>query len=227
MKTILRFILSASVWCMASAMADDAPAVSLGILNPLAGESVPAGVIPVSNTKRIEATITFDKKGKDGLPALAEVPLNPAQGQNPDPYITIKVTDFTSGAVIPVKVFPYEKTAKDGKEVVNLSMEILETAEVRQGKIQAFVDEARTRQATVRGAESEELVDRLAAKNAEVVAAMEKIYAENRVGKFMVIAEYHSTTSTAWVGTTSSQELVVEVKNKGAFLDSLKKPGEE
>jgi hypothetical protein len=224
MKTILRFILSASVWCMASAMADEAPAVTLSILNPLAGESVPAGVVPVSNTKRIEATLIFDKKGKGGLPALAEVPLNPDQGQNPDPYITIKVTDFTSGAVIPVKVFPYERTAKDGKEVANLSMEILETAEVRQGKIQAFVDEARTQQATVPGAASEELVDRLAAKNAEVVAAMEKIYYENRVGKFKVIAEYHSTTSTAWVGTTSSQELVVEVKNKGAFLDSLKKP---
>ena len=224
MKTIIRFLLSASLWCMASAMAEEVPAVTLAILNPLAGESVPAGVIPVSNIKRIEATLTFDKKGKDGLPALAEVPLNPAQGQNPKQYITIKVTDFTSGAVIPVKVFPYEKTANDGKEVVNFSMEILETAEVRQGKIQAFVDEVRTQQATVPGEESEDLVDRLAAKNAEVVAAMEKLYSESRVGKFKVIAEYHSTSSTAWVGTTSSQELVVEVKNKGAFLDSLKTP---
>jgi hypothetical protein len=224
MKTIIRFLLIASMGCMASAMADEVPAVTLAILNPLAGEPVPAGVTPVSNIKRIEVMLTFDKKGKDGLPALAQVPLNPAQAENPDQFITIKVADFTSGTVIPVKVFPYEKTANDGKEVVNFSMEILEKAGAREGKIQAFVDGVRTQQATVPGAESKDLVHRLAVKNDEAVAALKTIYSENRVGKFKVVAEYHSSNSTAWVGSTSSQELVVEVKRKGAFLDSLKKP---
>jgi hypothetical protein len=82
----------------------------------------------------------------------------------------------------------------------------------------------RTQQAKVPSEESEQLVDRLAAKNAEVVVAMEKIYFENLVGKFKVIAEYHSTSSATWVGTISSQELVVDMKDKGAFFDSLKTP---
>jgi hypothetical protein len=224
MKTIVRFLLSASMWCMACARADEAPTVALSLLNPLAGESVPAGVIPVSNIKRMEVELTLDKKEKEDFPDLPVVPLNPAQGENPNQYITIKVSDSSSGTPIPVKVSYYGSTRKDGKEVVGFYLEILEPAEARLGKIQAWAAEARAQQAAIPGEESEKLVKALDEKSAEVVAAMDKVYFENRLGKFKVIAEYHSKAPAGWVGTTSSQELVVEVKNKGAFLDTLKKP---
>lgn len=209
---------------MACVRADEAPALTLSILNPLAEESVPAGVIPVSNIKRIEAMVTLDKKIKEDFPDLPVLPLNPPQGQNPNEYIMIKVSDFSSGAPISVKVSYFGGAHEDGKEVVKFYLEVLEPAEVRLGKIQAFFAEARAEQAAIPGEKSEQLVKAFDEKSAEVVAAMDKLYSENRVGKFKVIAEYHSTAPTAWVGTTSSQELVVEVKNKGAFLDTLKKP---
>ncbi|WP_265594530.1 hypothetical protein [Haloferula sp. BvORR071] len=224
MKTIIPFLLSASMWCMACARAEEAPALTLAILNPLAGESVPAGVIPVSNIKRIDVEFTLDRKIEEDFRESGVLPVNPAQGQNPNEYITIKVSDFASGAPVPVKVSYYGSGGEDGKEAVKYSMEILQPAEVRLGKIQAWATEVLAQQAAIPSEERDQRLNKLDEKRAEIVAAMDKLYFENPLGKFKVIAEYHSKAPAAWVGTTSSQELVVEVKNKGTFFDTLKKP---
>ncbi len=213
---------------MACAKAEEAPVLTLAILNPLAEESVPAGVIPLSNIKRIDVEFTLDRKiEEEDVSESGVLPVNPAQGQNPNEYITIKVTDVASGAPVPVKVNYYGSGGKDGKKIVNYSMEILQPSEVRLAKIQAWVAEVRAQQAAIPGEESEQLLNKFDEKSAELVAAMDKLYYENRLGKFKVIAEYHSKAPAAWVGTTSSQELVVEVKDKGSFVETLKKPTPE
>lgn len=204
--------------------ASENPEITTTILNCLEGEAVPAGTCAVSNVKRIEAKIVLDRKDNANLPPFAEAAINPESPESPDHFIIVKATESSAGAVVPVKSVAYEKTAEDGKEVVKITIEILEENNARQNKIQAYVDQVRTQQAAVPGAESQELVDEMIAKNADIVSAMEKLYIENRTGNYILAVDYHSTHAGSWVGQVASSPITVEVLNKGSFFDSLQTP---
>jgi hypothetical protein len=204
--------------------ASENPEITTTILNCLEGEAVPAGICAVSNVKRIEAKIVLDRKGNANLPPFAEAAINPGPPDSPDQFIVVKATESSSGAAVPIKSVAYEKTAEDGKEVVKITIEILEENNVRQNKIQTYVDQVRTQQAAVPGAESQKLVDEMIAKNADIVSAIEKLYIENRTGNYTLVVEYHSTHAGSWVGQVTSSPITVEVLNKGSFFDSLQTP---
>lgn len=204
--------------------ASENPEITTTILNCLNGETVPAGTCAVSNVKRIEAKIVLDRKGNANLPQFAEAAINPKPSDSSDHFIVVKATESSSGVAVPIKSVAYEKTAEDGKEVMKITIEILEENNVRKNKIQTYVDQVRVHQAAVPGAESQELVDEMIAKNSDIVSAMEKLYIENRTGNYTLVVEYHSTHAGSWVGQVTSSPITVEVINKGSFFDSLQTP---
>ena len=197
------------------------PGISAVILNGLAGESVPAGTCALSNVQRIEAKIVLDRRGLGNLPPFAGAAINPEPVGSEDHFILVKITEGSNGSEVPVKAIAYEKTVENGKDVVKVTIELPEVSATRQTKIQAYVDQIKTQQASVPGQESQEIVDEIVAKNADIVAAMDKLYTENRTGNFTLVVEYHSTRAGAWIGQVASLPLPIAVLNKGSFFDSL------
>lgn len=220
-----RYLILSIIMAMTTlqASASGPPEITMSILNCLEGEAVPSGTCAASNVKRIEASIVFDAKNIGNLPTFSEVSINPEPSDSPAHFIIVKATENPSGTTVPMKVAAYGKTAEGGKEVIQVTIEILEEANVRQNKIQTFVDQVRIQQGTVPGAESQELVDEMTAKNTDIVSAMETLYTENRLGSYTLVVEYHSTEGS-WTGQVVSPPVAIEVLNKGSFFDSLQTP---
>lgn len=204
--------------------ASEEPEISASVLNRLEEESVPAGVYAVSNIKRIESKITFDPKGNAGLPPFSKMAINPDPANGTTNFIVVKVTETATGSIVPVKVSAHERSAEDGKETLGMTIEILEDENIRQNKIQTFIDEVKNDQSTVPGAESQELVNEMNAKNADIVASLKNLYSENRVGSYNLTLEYHSTQQGAWTGQVTSVPIVLQVLNKGSFFDLIRTP---
>lgn len=203
--------------------ASGAPEITMTILNFLEGEAVPSGTCAVSNVKRIEADIVFNRKGNMSLQAFAQTAINPEPTDSPTHFIIVKATESSTGNSVSLKTIAYGKTAENGKEVVQITIEILEQSNIRQNKSQAYVDQVKAQQAAVPGAESLELVDEMTAQNADIVSAMENLYIENRLGNYTLVVEYYSTQGS-WIGQVASPPVDIEVLNKGSFFDSLQTP---
>lgn len=206
---------------IASAMSED-PQVSIKPVNCLTDGSGAQGICALSNFKKIELELTFDPRGNSALKSLGETALNPT-GTMPTNYIVVRAVDNQSGASLPVKVGAHGAAQKDNKQLLYLNVEILEDSSVRQGKMQAFVNQTKA-QDLATGAASQAVVDEATQKNAEILSALDKMYVENRVGRFKLSAEYHSAQSIAWNGTVTSSEVVVDVLNKGSGFTALQGP---
>lgn len=206
---------------IASAMSQT-PQISVKPLNCLADGSGTPGVCALSNIKRIELEVTFDPKGNNSLKSLGEASINPS-GTMPENYIVINAIDNSTNTAMPVKVSAYGAASNDKKQIVYINLEILENSSTRQGKIQTFVDQTKAQDLTS-GAATQTVVDEATAKNAEIISAVEQMYVENRVGRFKLSAEYHSTQSGAWNGTATSSKVTVDVVNKGNGFTALQSP---
>jgi len=222
MKNLTAFLFVVGFFATINLAMSQTPQITVKPLNCLADGSGTQGICALSNIKRIEVEVTFDPKGNDSLKSLGETAINPT-GTVPANYIVIRAVDNQIGANMPVKVGAYGAAQKDKKQIVYINLEILEEASVRQNKMQAFVDQTKT-QDLASGAASQTVVDEATQKNAEIMSALEKMYVENRLGRFKLSAEYHSTQSGAWTGTVTSPEATVDVVNKGSGFTALQSP---
>jgi hypothetical protein len=73
------------------------------------------------------------------------------------------------------------------------------------------------------GAANQNTIDEASKKNGEIVSALDHYYLENRVGRFRILVEFHSSTAVGWSGVVKSAEVPVEILNKGNGLDSFGK----
>lgn len=205
------------------AFSSDAPEITIEVSNCLEGEAVPAGTCAVSNVKKISATIVFDRNSNESLPPFSEISLNPEPAESPNHFIVVTISDSATGTALPVDTIAYEKASENDKEVLKIQIEVLEEPNIRQQKIQSFVNQVKADQEAIPGGESQDLVNEMTAKNAEIVSAMESLYSENRLGSYNITVKYHSTQGS-WIGETMSSPIAIEVINKGSFFDSLQAP---
>lgn len=222
MKNPLNLLFVVGFFAALTSAMCQTPEISIKPLNCLTDGSGTQGICALSNLKRIEVEVTFDPKGNDSLKGFGETAINPT-GTMPANYIVIRAVHIQSGTNIPVKVGAYGAAPKDKKQLVFVNLEILEDASVRQGKIQGFINQAKTED-LASGKASQQLVDKVTQQNAQAIEALDKFYVENRLGRFKVSAEYHSTQSGAWNGTITGPEVTVEVVNKGSGFTALQSP---
>lgn len=192
--------------------------ISIKVLNCLTDGSGTPGICALSNIKRIELEVTFEPRG-DTLKRLAETAINPT-GTMPANYLVIGAITDPGGAAVPVKAASYGTSGSDSKQVINVYLEILEEATVRQNKIQAFINQMKA-EAIAAGA-AQDVIDKFTLPNAPEL--LSHYYLENRLGRFKLTAEYHSTQQGAWNGTATSPEVTVDVVNKGSGIAALQNP---
>lgn len=195
------------------------PQISIQMGNCLTDGSGTPGICAASNIKRIELEVTFEPKGNSTLKRLAEIAINPT-GTMPSNYLVIGAVIDQGGAAVPVKFASYGTSGTDGRQVINVYLEILEDASVRQNKIQTFLNQMKT-EAIAAGA-AQDVIDKLTLPNAPDL--MGHYYLENRLGRFKLSAEYHSIQGGAWNGTATSPEVTVDVVNKGSGITALQSP---
>jgi len=222
MKNLPTLLFVAGFFATITSAMSQTPQISINPLNCLTDGSGTQGICSLSNIKRIELEVTFDPKGNDSLKSLGETAVNPT-GTMPENYIVIRAVDNQGGANMLVKVGAYGAAQKDKKQIVYINLEILEEASVRQNKMQVFINQTKA-QDLASGAASQTVVDEATQKNAEIMSALERMYVENRLGRFKISAEYHSTQSGAWNGTITSPEVTVDVVNKGSGFTALQSP---
>lgn len=124
---------------------------------------------------------------------------------------------------MPVKVRARGAAENDQTQIIYINPEVLEGAAVRRDKLQATINQIEA-EGLASGKASQQLIDKLTQQNAQAIEALDYYYMENRLVRFKVSAEYHSTQSGAWNGIATSGKITVDVVNKGSGLDPLKAP---
>jgi len=190
------------------------PILDVKILNALVGEEVEAGVVPVSNIKRIKAEITFDKKDNATLRAFSGTAVN-VSAQLPENFLAVTIND-TTGAEIPVKVGVTGTNMVEGKQGLRITIEIPDLQENRMNKIGNYLD---AMHATALQ-QDPDAANKITARREQIVAALDKSFMENIVGRFNLTVKYTSSQPGAWNGEVSAPITTIEVKNKGTFFST-------
>lgn len=201
--------------------AEDDPEVAVSVSNCLEGEAVPVGTCAVSNIKRIESKIFFERKDHMDLLPFRKMVINPAMTDLPDYYVVVKVIDKTTGAIMPIKaLITGVSSGVEGKEeVLEIQIEILEDSNVRENKMLAYFDQL-IKESTASGEESHELINQLVTKKDDWLLAMDRYYMENLVGSYSLVVEYHSTNTASWNGKITCSPITLQVLNKGSYFDN-------
>lgn len=199
-------------------LAQESLKVDLKVLNAQDTRSPAADVYSVSNIQKIQLEVGFSPPINRSLEDPTHIPVNPASDK-PECYLLVRVADTRTGEAMLVKADQFHWAEGDRRDIVQLNLEILEDAPMRRKKIEDYLD-ALIAKETASGAASPKVVERFTRERKNIIATMDEIIVENRIGSFRVSVEYHST-QRGEAKAAKSPEITVDVLNKGRGTDAL------
>lgn len=219
MKHKTHMLISFFLFVIMSIAGAEEPTLDIDVENAL--QEGDGDEVAVSNLKKVELKVILDSKGQFELPSLAGIQVNPEDTEELNHWLEISAKVESSEASVPLKTEVLRKTMPDGQ--IALSVQILETEEVVDQKINKYVQKLRTvAEDEYTKNDTEENKIRLdfmkRHEDGVFMQSLKRYYMENRVDEFEVKFSYYNKDQNAlenpMVGILSS----LHVRNLGECL---------
>jgi hypothetical protein len=178
---------------------------------------VAEGPITVSNLKRIrlEIYLSGSRLPPGGISLTAAHTKNLERSQF---GVEIAVDMITNGKRVPVQVNAATKGfgIRPGEQYITVLMDIPDEAK-RKHDIDEYLK--RLEAAAIKEGRAAEFDRQVKQQRAAMVATLERLYVDNRIGEFEITCRHSARQSDVWPNAVSSEPIRMRVKFDGDFFD--------